>query len=59
MAMNLMHATMGKPEWFTPEEGTAFNAADNHLQGCIISVLAENLVETYLAHDWQEYVGYY
>ena len=43
-----MDAKEGKPERFTPEEGSAFDATDNLLRGCIISVLAENLVDTYI-----------
>jgi hypothetical protein len=39
MAMNLMHVTKGKPEQYTPEEGSAFDAIDNLFRGCIISVL--------------------
>jgi hypothetical protein len=27
--LNIMHVAKGKPEQFTPEEGTAFEAADN------------------------------
>jgi hypothetical protein len=46
--MNLMHVTKGKPEQFTLEEGSAFNACDNLFRDCIISVLAENIVDTYI-----------
>jgi hypothetical protein len=38
----------GEPEQFTPEEGSAFDACDNLFRVCIISVLAENLVDTYI-----------
>ena len=43
-----MHVKEGKPEQFTPEKGSAFNEADTLFQGCIISVLAENLVDNYV-----------
>jgi hypothetical protein len=46
--MNLMHATKVKPEQFIPEEGSAFDASDNLFRGCIRSILAENLVDTYI-----------
>jgi hypothetical protein len=46
--MNLMHVIKGKPKQFTPEEGSAFNASDNLFRGCIISILAENLVDIYI-----------
>jgi hypothetical protein len=47
-AMNIMHVTKGKPEQLTSEEGSAFEAADNLFQGCIIVVLTENLVDSYI-----------
>ena len=47
-AMNIMHVVQGKPEQFTSEEGSAFEAADNLFRSAIISVFAENLVDTYL-----------
>jgi hypothetical protein len=43
-----MHVIQGKPEQFSPEEEKAFEAADNLFRGAILSVLAENLVDTYL-----------
>jgi hypothetical protein len=43
-----MHVAKGKPKQFTPEEGSAFEAADNLFRGCIIGVLAENLVDSYI-----------
>ena len=46
--MRLMHVKEGKPEQFTPEEGSAFDASDNLFRGCIISVLTENLVDSYI-----------
>ena len=48
--MRLMHVIEGKPEQFTPEEeeGSEFDASDNLFWGCIISVLAENLVDSYI-----------
>jgi hypothetical protein len=45
--MSIMHVIQGKPEQFSPEE-KAFEAADNLFLGAILSVLAENLVDTYL-----------
>ena len=47
-AMRLMHVTEGKPDQYTPEEESAFDASDNLLRSCIISVLAENLVDSYV-----------
>ena len=38
----------GKPKQFTLEEGSAFDASDNLFRDCIISVLAENLVDSYI-----------
>ena len=46
--MRLMHVIKGKPDQFTPEEGSAFDASDNFFWGCIISVLAENLVDSFI-----------
>ena len=43
-----MHVKEGKPEQFTPEEGSAFDEADTLFRGCVISVLAENLVDSYV-----------
>ena len=43
-----MHVKEGKPEQFTPEEGSAFDESDNLFRGCVISVLAENLVDSYV-----------
>jgi 3'-phosphoadenosine 5'-phosphosulfate (PAPS) 3'-phosphatase len=40
--------TKGKPEQFTPEEGSAFDASNNLFRGCIISILVENLVDAYI-----------
>src|SRR6266540_3808451 len=47
-AMNIMHVVQGKPEQYTPEFESAFDADDNLFRGAIISVLAENLVDTYI-----------
>ena len=38
----------GKPSQYTPEEESAFEASDNIFRGCLTSVLAENLVDTYI-----------
>ena len=46
--MRLMHVKEGKPEQFTPEEGSAFDEAATLFRGCVISVLAENLVDSYV-----------
>ena len=46
--MRVMHVTEGKPSQYTPEEESAFEASDNLFWGCLISVLAENLVDTYI-----------
>ena len=43
-----MHVKEGKPEQFTLEEGSAFDEAETLFRGCIISVLAENLVDNYV-----------
>jgi hypothetical protein len=47
-AMKIMHMAKGKPEQFTSEKGSAFEAADNLFRGCIIGVLAENLADSYI-----------
>jgi hypothetical protein len=44
----MMYVTKGKPSQYTPEEESAFEASDNLFRGCLISVLAENLVDTYI-----------
>ena len=46
--MRVMYVTEGKPSQYTPEEESAFETADNLFRGCLISVLAENLVDTYI-----------
>ena len=46
--MRLMHVKEGKPDQFTPEEENAFDDSDNLFRGCVISVLAENLVDSYI-----------
>ena len=43
-----MHVKEGKPEQFTPEEGSVFDESDNLFRGGIISILAENLVVSYI-----------
>ena len=43
-----MHVKESKPEQFTLEEGTVFDEADNLFRCCITSVLAENLVDSYI-----------
>ena len=47
-AMRMMYVTKGKPSQYTPEEESAFEASDNLFRGCLISMLAENLVDTYI-----------
>ena len=44
----VIHVKDGKPEQFTPEEESAFDGADTLFRGCVISVLAENLVDSYV-----------
>ena len=44
----MMDVKEGKPEQFTPEERSVFDEANNLFRGCIISVLAENLVDFYI-----------
>ena len=46
--LRVMYVKEGKPKQFTPKEGSAFDEADNLFRGCIISVLAENLVDSYI-----------
>ena len=46
--LRVMHVKEGKLEQFTPEEGSAFDEADTLFRGCVISVLAENLVDFYV-----------
>ena len=48
-AMNVMHVVAGKPEGSTSEDANAFDRADSFFHGAIISVLAENLIDTYLS----------
>ena len=43
-----MNVKEGKPEQFTLEEGSAFDESDNLFWGCVVSVLAENLVDSYI-----------
>ena len=44
----MIHVKEGKPEQFTPEEGSVFDEADTLFRDCNISVLAENLVDSYV-----------
>ena len=44
-----MHVVAGKPEGSTSEDANAFDRADSFFRGAIISVLAENLIDTYLS----------
>ena len=46
--LRVMHVKGGKPEQFTPEEGIAFDEADTLFRGLVISVLGENLVDSYV-----------
>ena len=46
--MRVVYVTEVKPSQYTPEEESAFETADNLFRGCLISVLAENLVDTYI-----------
>ena len=39
-----MHVKEGKPEQFTPEEGSAFDEADTLFRGLVISVLGDTLL---------------
>ena len=43
-----MHVKEGKHEQFIPEEESAFDETDTLFRGCVISVLAENLVDSYV-----------
>jgi len=47
-SMRLMHVIEGKPKQFTPEGGSAFDASNNLFRCCLISVLIENFVDTYI-----------
>ena len=44
----MIHVKEGKPEQFTLEEGSAFDEADTLFRGLVISVLGENLVDSYV-----------
>jgi hypothetical protein len=44
----VIHVKEGKPEQFSPEEGSAFDEADILFRGLIISVLGDNLVDSYI-----------
>ena len=46
--LRVMHVKKRKPEQFTLEEGSAFDDFDNLFRGCVISVLAENVVDSYI-----------
>ena len=46
--MRVMYVTEEKPSQYTPDEASAFEASDNLFSGCLISVLAENLLDTYI-----------
>ena len=46
--LRVMHVKEGNPEQFTLEEGSAFDETDTLFRGCVISVLAENLVNSYV-----------
>ena len=48
-AMRMMYVTKGKPNQYTPEEESAFEASDNLFRGCLISVLAEYPLWTYIS----------
>ena len=43
-----MHVKEDKPEQFTLEEGSAFDETDNLFRGCVISILVENQVDSYI-----------
>jgi hypothetical protein len=44
----VIHVKEGKPEQFTPEEGSASDEGDILFRGLVISVLGENLVDSYI-----------
>ena len=46
--MRVMYVTEGKPSQYTLEEESAFETSNNLFRGCLINVLAENLVDTYI-----------
>ena len=46
--MRMMHVTEGKPSQYTLEEESAFETSDNLSRCCLIRVLAENLLDTYI-----------
>ena len=46
--MRVMHVVKGKPSQYTPKEESAFETSDNLFRGCLISILADNLVDTYI-----------
>ena len=46
--MRLMRVIEGKPEQFILDEGSTFDTSDHFFRGCIISVLTENLVDSYI-----------
>ena len=52
--LRVMHVKKGKPEQFTPEEGSAFDEADTLFGGLVISVLGGFLCP---AANWQSVVG--
>ena len=46
--MRVMYVTERKPSQYTLEEESAFQTSDNLFRGCLINVLAENLMDTYI-----------
>ena len=44
----MIHVKEGKPEQFIPEEVSAFDEADTLFRGLVISVLGENLMDSYV-----------
>ena len=48
-AMNVIHVAQGKPEPLSPDENQAFEAADNLFRGVVISVIGENIMDSYMS----------
>ena len=48
IVLRMIHVKEDKPEQFSLEEGSAFDETDTLFRGCVISVLAENLVDFYV-----------
>ena len=47
-AMNCYHVVQRKPEQFTPQEESEFEASDNLFRGSVISALTNKYIDSYI-----------